>query len=462
MAELKVLVLGDGLLGKEIVNQTGWNYISRKKDSFDIENLSFFFNEFKKYSVIVNCIANTDTYSNDKDSHWKTNYVFVDELIKFCNESNIKLVHISTDYLYTGSIENASEEDVPVHCNTWYGYTKLLSDGLIQLQSKDYLLIRCSHKPNPFPYEKAWIDVIGNFDYVDVISNKIIKLINSESNGLFNVGTELKTIYDLAKKTNPIIEPITSNISVPKNISLNTIKMENILNKKPFFSIAIPAYEMHGYGVEFLNHSFNILFTQTFTDFEIVVSDHSKNDDVKRVCEAWSKNLNIKYIRNTENLGSSSSNINNAIKNSNGDWVKLLWQDDFLYSVDSLKNIYDEIQNNKESHWLVTASEHTHDGRNYYMPYYPKWNDNIQYGDNSISSPSVLCIKNEDLIFFDERLIWLMDVDYYKQLYDKWGLPIFLQKINVVNRVWGSQLSNTIPQERKQLEFNLMLEKYKK
>ena len=138
----------------------------------------------KQYSVIVNCIANTDTYSDDKESHWETNYVFVDNLIKFSNENKIKLVHISTDYIYTGSIENATEEDVPVHCNNWYGYTKLLSDGLVQLQSNDYLLIRCSHKPNPFPYEKAWNDLYGNFDYVDNITKKIVKLIKNNSIGV--------------------------------------------------------------------------------------------------------------------------------------------------------------------------------------------------------------------------------------------------------------------------------------
>jgi hypothetical protein len=188
--------------------------------------------------------------------------------------------------------------------------------------------------------------------------------------------------------------------------------------------------------------------------------DHSKNDDVKKICEAWSKNLNIKYIRNTENLGSSSSNINNAIKNSNGEWVKLLWQDDFLYSIDSLKNIYDEIQNNKESYWLVTASEHTHDGRNYYMPYYPRWNDNIQYGDNSISSPSVLTIKNDDLIFFDERLIWLMDVDYYKMCYNKFGIPKILNEITVVNRISNEQLTSSMSEKIKNIELNLMIKKH--
>jgi dTDP-4-dehydrorhamnose reductase len=57
----------------------------------------------------------------------------------------IKLVHLLT-YLYSGSVSNASESDVPVHCNNWYGYTKLLADGLVQLESNNYLICRCTHK----------------------------------------------------------------------------------------------------------------------------------------------------------------------------------------------------------------------------------------------------------------------------------------------------------------------------
>ena len=37
---MKVLVLGDGLLGSEIVRQTNWDCISRKKDGFDINDIS--------------------------------------------------------------------------------------------------------------------------------------------------------------------------------------------------------------------------------------------------------------------------------------------------------------------------------------------------------------------------------------------------------------------------------------
>ena len=453
MAELKVLVLGDGLLGQEIVNQTGWNYISRKKDSFDIGNLSSFFEEFRKYSIIVNCIANTDTYSDDKDSHWKTNYVFVDELMNFCNKNYIKLVHISTDYLYTGSVENASEEDVPVHCNTWYGYTKLLSDGLVQLQSKDYLLIRCSHKPNPFPYEKAWTDVVGNFDYVDVISDKIVQLINNKSSGVFNVGTELKSIYDLALKTNTDVEPINSPLNVPKNISLNVDKMNNKL-LVPFFSIAIPAYGYNGKGSEFLNQSFNILFAQVFTDFEVVISDHSQDDTIKDLCESWGKHLNIKYFRNEIGRGVISPNLNNALRNCSGKWIKILFQDDLLFDSNTLKNIKDFIDSDKDMNWMASSFWHTNDGRNLHTRLKPTWpNKPIWAGHNSIGCPSAITIKNEDILHFDDNLNWLMDCDYYQRMFLKNGLPKILDVDTMVNRIVEDRLTNTITEQQKISEY---------
>jgi len=226
MGKLNVLVLGDGLLGGEIIKQTGWNYMSRKKDGLDTNKIETFL--FKHTpDIIVNCIANTDTYSKDKQSHWDINYAFVSKLIDYCNEKSIKLVHISTDYVYAGSVNNASEEDVPVHCNNWYGYTKLLGDGLVQLQSNDYLLVRCTHKPTPFPYDAAWIDQVGNFDYVNIISDLIIKLINANANGLYNVGTETKTMYEMASRTKSVNKTFTPE-HVPKNQSMDISKMKNI------------------------------------------------------------------------------------------------------------------------------------------------------------------------------------------------------------------------------------------
>ena len=156
------------------------------------------------------------------------NYKAVSDLVDLCNQYNKKLVHVSTDYLYTHSKEEASEEEVPVHCNNWYGYTKLLADGYIQLKSNHFLLIRSGHKKEPFLYDKAWTDQVGNFDYTSVITKLIVELIQGNANGIFNVGTELKNMFDLAKKTKDDVLPIAKdkNIGIPDNISMNLSKLK--------------------------------------------------------------------------------------------------------------------------------------------------------------------------------------------------------------------------------------------
>ena len=39
MEKLKILVLGDGLLGSEIVKQSNWDCFSRKRTNFDIDKI---------------------------------------------------------------------------------------------------------------------------------------------------------------------------------------------------------------------------------------------------------------------------------------------------------------------------------------------------------------------------------------------------------------------------------------
>lgn len=226
------LILGDGLLGKELHKQTGWDFISRNSSGLDFDtDFQKYCLKIDEYDVIINCIAFTKTYSEDKETHWALNFKRVCDLTDFCFSRKKKLIHISTDYVYSNSIEKASEEDVPVHCRNWYGYTKLLGDGYVQLRSWRYLLIRTSFKPNPFPYPKAIITQVGNFDYVDIIAEKIIKLIRTGKDGVFNIGTEEKTIYELAKETNPevLMSFDTIHETMPLNISMNCDKSKGLI-----------------------------------------------------------------------------------------------------------------------------------------------------------------------------------------------------------------------------------------
>lgn len=229
----KAVILGDGLLGSEIHRQTQWHVLSRKKDGFDITDITTYdilreYTNENKNITFINCIANTDTYSQNRQLHWDVNYKGVASLVEFCNKYQIKLVHISTDYVYANSSACPDENSIPVHQETYYAYTKLLADAYIELKSKNYLILRATHKQYPFQHSHAWIDQIGNFDYVDVIASKIIDITKKGVCGIYNVGTELKSMYNLAIKTNKNVKPKLSPKKVPKNTQMNLDKFKSI------------------------------------------------------------------------------------------------------------------------------------------------------------------------------------------------------------------------------------------
>lgn len=227
-------------------------------------------------------------------------------------------------------------------------------------------------------------------------------------------------------------------------------------------TICIPTYEMHGLGHIFLKQSFDIMMSQTFKDFDVVVSDHSKNTEIENLCNQYKDKLDMHYYKNSEYIGNSSTNINNAIKKADGKLIKILFQDDFLYDEKSLEKTVENFDLVNDG-WLVSACEHTKDGKTFIRAFCPKYNYNIHLGKNTISSPSVLTIKNKTPLLFDEKLSWLMDCDYYKRCYKEFGKPKILNAITVVNRIGEHQTTNTIATEDLRFkEYKYILNKYEK
>jgi glycosyltransferase involved in cell wall biosynthesis len=206
-------------------------------------------------------------------------------------------------------------------------------------------------------------------------------------------------------------------------------------------SVAIPCYEMRGRGAEMLQYSLNILKEQNISFFEVIVSDHSIDDNIEKVCIQESKNLDIKYMRYSKMRGSSSSNMNNAIKNCSGDIIKILCQDDYLFGGNSIAKTIEAFDLNKK--WFVSSYFHTYDRVNLIDFQFPRLSNNISL-DNQIGTHSCLTILNEDPLLFDEQLIWFMDSEYYYRLYKKFGEPQILLDPTVVQLLWKGQVTNTL------------------
>lgn len=226
------VILGDGLLGSAVVGLTGWPYISRSKDGID-----FTTGNWKQYvpigtTELVNLIANTNTYTDDWDSMFNVNYRAVIHLVDFCNKNKIKLVHYSTDYVYANNHGTPKETYKPKPQQTAYAISKLLADEYIMKHSNNYLICRGSQKPDPFPYEAAFTDVVGNFDYPDVIAEIFVQMIREGATGLYNIGTDPKSVYDLALQSNKRVKKSTAPDHFPKDLRMDLTKMKEFLNGK--------------------------------------------------------------------------------------------------------------------------------------------------------------------------------------------------------------------------------------
>ena len=208
-------------------------------------------------------------------------------------------------------------------------------------------------------------------------------------------------------------------------------------------SVCIPTWEQYGRGFEFLQKNLNSILDQTYKNYNVIVSDHSLNDDIKNLCNSYINYMEIIYVKNDNDLGNGPANTNNSIINADGDIIKIMFQDDFFYDKNALEIIVNEFKND-DCNWLVTGCNHTNDdGSTYYNQMIPYWNDNIVTGTNTISSPSVLSFRKNVSCLFDTNLTMLMDCEMYWQLYVKYGLPLIIPNCLVTNRMHKHQISST-------------------
>lgn len=71
-------------------------------------------------------------------------------------------------------------------------------------------------------------------------------------------------------------------------------------NEPPLVSIGMPVYN----GSKYIRTAIDSLLAQSFSDFELIISDNASNDDTRKQCELYQKNDNrIRYILQPKNMG---------------------------------------------------------------------------------------------------------------------------------------------------------------
>ncbi len=146
-----VLVTGaGGQLGselKELAPKEGFWFTDRTDlDISDKEVLEKFITE-NKIDTIINCAAYTavDKAEEDQESADKINHQAVRVMAELAKAKDLKLVHISTDYVFDGKGYKPYKEDDQTNPNSVYGATKRLGEeAILQIAPKNSIIIRTS------------------------------------------------------------------------------------------------------------------------------------------------------------------------------------------------------------------------------------------------------------------------------------------------------------------------------
>ena len=236
-------------------------------DITDFNNLRDY---FKEHSIqwCVNCAAYTavDKAESEKGLASSVNEFGAENLAKICNEFHVKLIHISTDFVFDGKSSKPYLESDSTSPLSVYGETKRQGELAVQNHLHSYFIIRTSwlysEHGNNFlktmlrlsetrPELNVVADQIGTPTYAGDLAALIMKIIgtNSEAYGLYHYSNDgvaswfdfAKTIFkftDSVVKIKPI--PTTEYPTPAQRPKYSVLDKSKI---KKTFKLTIPEWE---------------------------------------------------------------------------------------------------------------------------------------------------------------------------------------------------------------------------
>ncbi len=88
--------------------------------------------------------------------------------------------------------------------------------------------------------------------------------------------------------------------------------------KAPKVSIGLAVYN----GEKYLGQAIDSILAQTFTDFELIISDNASTDRTPEICKKYAaQDARIRYHRNPTNIG-GANNENQTFRMSRGEYFR--------------------------------------------------------------------------------------------------------------------------------------------
>jgi dTDP-4-dehydrorhamnose reductase len=184
-------------------------------ENFNALNINNIRGVVEKHSIdiVINCIAmaNVDECEKNAIQAEHVNVGLVKLLTDLSNNQGFKLIHFSSNAVYSGEEPLYSEGDLREPKNL-YGKLKSKADDYIEDNCSNYLIARIMtvfgnnqqyHRSNPAKFivdrlargEKTYLvnDVFNNLLYINDLTYVIDKLINLDVQGTFNISGDVVT-----------------------------------------------------------------------------------------------------------------------------------------------------------------------------------------------------------------------------------------------------------------------------
>lgn len=213
----------------------------------------------------------------------------------------------------------------------------------------------------------------------------------------------------------------------------------------PLISICIPAYK----NPEFLMRLLNSIHMQRYKDYEVVITDDTPDDSLKPVVDQFKEVLPLNYIKNKVPLG-TPENWNFAISEAKGEWIKLMHNDDWFVSEESLYSFAQVAINNPNAELIFSGYFEVQDNNVIQKRYVISNADegllrrspmNL-FKENFIGSPSTTLIKNDRKEWYDQKIKWVVDFEYYiRRLKESTFVAIKKPLINI--GIHGNQVTKS-------------------
>ena len=230
----KILVTGgNGRFAKILKDKNKkLNLIFCSKKQLDILNLKSIKKNFEKHKpkIILHCAGLSRPMNVHEKNIVKSidlNIIGTANLVKTCKLHKVKMIYLSTGYVYEGTKGNYKETD-PVKPFNNYGLSKLGGECAVSMY-KNSLILRLTMIEKPFAHDAAFTNLKTNFMFHEDLAEILPKIINET--GIINIGGKSQSVYNFAKKHNKLVKKskLNKDSKLPLNQTMNLSRLKKYL-----------------------------------------------------------------------------------------------------------------------------------------------------------------------------------------------------------------------------------------